>query len=496
LNIREAETVETLAPRRHTWNPLALMFLFVCFLAAAAGIAVSVSPRVRSLVGMAALPPVPLKVASTPDGADVFIDDEHVGRTPLEVQVSPTPHVVRIVRSGHRPWRQDVDPSLTPDVSAPLERIALASLEITSDPDHASVFLDDAYRGATPLVIPNIEAGSHALRVEKGHVYQPALKPIDLEAGQTLKLDIALASNLESYYHARIKEEPGALSNYTELVHIHVLDRAAPKAVAVIVAGLKALKTGETEAAEISRFYSELKTVYAGSAGPLDAATSKTLLDGILTLFEQLASVSGASYTTYTPLATFLLQAGRTADVIAVCDKVSGTGKRPGYVHYQVGRAVAKTTGGAAALAILQRSIELNAKYYPAHYYIGTIHHRAGTLDKALASYEAAEKLLASGASSYYQGLIQYNIARICAARADVAGAIKRYEAALAVKTSASYSNEWRLSYAQFLATNGKKEEAIKHYTVLRTSSASNYTTVKAAAAALKQLGVKKEKKK
>jgi tetratricopeptide (TPR) repeat protein len=387
-----------------------------------------------------------------------------------------------------------VYPALSPEIRAELEPIALATLRVESVPDHANVFLDEAFRGTTPLHIPNVEAGRHVLRVEKNHVYQPVMKEVELKEGETLAVTVPLDSNLENYYLARIKESPKKLSNYTEFVHLHVLNNAPEKAVDVILQAVAALKGGEAKPSELARFTSEVSSVYGGSAGPLDDATRKKFLDGLVDLFEQVAGTADVSYATYTPIASLLIQAGRTKDVLAVCDRLGDAGKRPGYLHYQIGRAIAKTAGSATALAILARSIELNPKYYPAHYYVGTIHHRNGNLDKAMASYQEAEKLLSKGSSSYYQGLVQYNIARVLAAKGDVAGATARFEKALAVKTSPAYVNQWRLDYAQFLATNGKKAEAIKQYTELRrtaTSSTHRYAAIKA----LKRLGVTPKKK-
>jgi hypothetical protein len=47
-----------------------------------------------------------LSVASTPDGADIEIDGSSVGNTPSTVDVAAGEHVVKVTKSGYKPWER------------------------------------------------------------------------------------------------------------------------------------------------------------------------------------------------------------------------------------------------------------------------------------------------------------------------------------------------------------------------------------------------------
>jgi hypothetical protein len=144
-----------------------------------------------------------LLVRSTPAGALVFVDGQEYGLTPVAVRdLSIGGHRVRVVRDGYvaeevrvvitpsrpsqsltidlerpasaaargaRPTRPAARrappaPTATP-APAPSERFT-GTLTIISRPPGAAVFLDSRLVGMTPLSLPSVSAGSHAIRLE------------------------------------------------------------------------------------------------------------------------------------------------------------------------------------------------------------------------------------------------------------------------------------------------------------------------------------------
>jgi serine/threonine-protein kinase len=138
-----------------------------------------------------------LLVRSTPSGARVFVDGHEYGTTPVPVRdLSRGLHRVRVVRDGYATVERRVlltpaRPSLT--IVVPLARRPPASrstesrtadalaarpsapstvgrfvgaLTVESRPSGARVFLDGALVGTTPLQLPEVRAGSHALMLE------------------------------------------------------------------------------------------------------------------------------------------------------------------------------------------------------------------------------------------------------------------------------------------------------------------------------------------
>jgi hypothetical protein len=132
-----------------------------------------------------------LLVRSTPLGARVLVDGREYGRTPLTVgNLSRGTHRVRVIRDGYEPDERQVTVTsaqrahsmtvrLSPRRGAPQRAAAVSSaatrpaapsaapLTVESRPAGAMVFLDGRLVGTTPLVIPDVAAGDHALHLDR-----------------------------------------------------------------------------------------------------------------------------------------------------------------------------------------------------------------------------------------------------------------------------------------------------------------------------------------
>jgi serine/threonine-protein kinase len=135
-----------------------------------------------------------LLVRSTPAGATVFVDGREYGRTPVAIRdLSRGAHRVRLVRDGYAPAERRV--VITPSRPAQSIVVPLAApratasrgtrstipapsspatmgrysgdLVIESKPPGAKVYLDNKLAGTTPLSLPMVPAGSHAVRLER-----------------------------------------------------------------------------------------------------------------------------------------------------------------------------------------------------------------------------------------------------------------------------------------------------------------------------------------
>jgi len=134
-------------------------------------------------------------IRSTPEGASVSVDGRDYGKTPATVRdLARGPHQVRVTRDGYaaqerrvvlsssRP-AQSVNVSMvrtpvpTPPrsaaaapasspASAPTTGRAAGALAVDSRPTGARVFLDGKPIGTTPLMVPSVPAGDHAVRLE------------------------------------------------------------------------------------------------------------------------------------------------------------------------------------------------------------------------------------------------------------------------------------------------------------------------------------------
>jgi len=152
-----------------------------------------------------------VNIQSTPAGANAFLDGTLVGLTPVTVSgVTPGSHQVRIEKTGYEPYQMTASvsagattlvsavltpgptpttttPAPTPTATTPQPTPTQTSagegtLYIRSSPFGARVLVDDVYRGLTPLLLPNVPAGTRQVTLEKAG-YQTKTFPVTIPVG-------------------------------------------------------------------------------------------------------------------------------------------------------------------------------------------------------------------------------------------------------------------------------------------------------------------------
>jgi len=117
-----------------------------------------------------------LLVRSTPAGARVSIDGRDAGVTPAVVRdLARGSHSVRVTRDGYiaeerriviAPRREAVSITVPLSPAVATNGRFVGDLTVQSRPTGAKVFLDGKLIGMTPLSIPAVRAGEHAVRLE------------------------------------------------------------------------------------------------------------------------------------------------------------------------------------------------------------------------------------------------------------------------------------------------------------------------------------------
>jgi len=111
--------------------------------------------------------------ASTPSGADLFIDGIYYGTTPRIVRnVPPGLRTIRLSLDGYRDYEQKVTVKPLGIVSLSGIRLvkegpATGSLRVQSFPKWAEVYMDSTLVGSTPLTLTNVVVGQHQITVKK-----------------------------------------------------------------------------------------------------------------------------------------------------------------------------------------------------------------------------------------------------------------------------------------------------------------------------------------
>ncbi len=169
-----------------------------------------------------------LKVQSTPT-ASVFLDNKHMGRTPVETKVVAGDYTIRLVpettTQALASWQGSV--KITPDIltyvnaslaesefvssveTMWLEKITskLAEVSVTTNPDGATASIDGETKGITPISIPNIAAGDHNLAIASPGFLSRNMK-IKTTAGYKLNAVVKLALSGESPQEASASPTP------------------------------------------------------------------------------------------------------------------------------------------------------------------------------------------------------------------------------------------------------------------------------------------------
>jgi hypothetical protein len=107
-----------------------------------------------------------LIVNSSPAGADVYIDNNYVGQSPIRTSVDQGTHTLRVEKQGYQTHEETI--GINSDTSRSIvlqEQVQIYRVEINSNVYGANVYVDGTYRGRTPLIM-NLERGSHNFKVE------------------------------------------------------------------------------------------------------------------------------------------------------------------------------------------------------------------------------------------------------------------------------------------------------------------------------------------
>ncbi|WFN33535.1 PEGA domain-containing protein [Methanogenium sp. S4BF] len=148
-----------------------------------------------------------VEVGSTPGGSAVFLDGTYMGQTPVNsyfdlTSVLQGSHTIRITHPDFEDYSQTmyvkggsvmtVNAQLTPNAPSPTPDTT-GQLIVSSTPTGAEVYLDNAFRGITPVTLPDIPAGSHTVTVKQTG-YTDASQTVTVTGGQSTPVALGLVA--------------------------------------------------------------------------------------------------------------------------------------------------------------------------------------------------------------------------------------------------------------------------------------------------------------
>lgn len=110
------------------------------------------------------------QIISEPSGADIYLDEKHIGLTPQKKEKIPSgDYTLRLTKNKYKTHQETF---VIKDGDEPKFDVNLkpnfALLEINSAPETgATVYIDDDEVGTTPYFDPMIQAGTYTVRIEK-----------------------------------------------------------------------------------------------------------------------------------------------------------------------------------------------------------------------------------------------------------------------------------------------------------------------------------------
>lgn len=116
-----------------------------------------------------------IKLSSNPAGAEVVIDGNIVGSTPIQSLKLPSGEYLLVVRTEY--YKEHHEMIMIHDgetLDRDIDMIAdFGRLSVQGFPEGAKIYVDDEYRGKVPSIIEPVAVGPHKLTISSGKHYKP-----------------------------------------------------------------------------------------------------------------------------------------------------------------------------------------------------------------------------------------------------------------------------------------------------------------------------------
>ncbi|MGQ0700867.1 MAG: PEGA domain-containing protein [Panacagrimonas sp.] len=135
----------------------------------------------------------PVSIRSVPAGAEILIDGVASGSTPKTLEVGSGAHEIGLRLEGHAQWKDRIAVTANEPLDLPEVKLLPAdgALKIASQPAGASVSVNGAFRGQTPLQVNLPPGRAHRIQFSAPG-YRPAERSVEMAAESSQDLSVAL----------------------------------------------------------------------------------------------------------------------------------------------------------------------------------------------------------------------------------------------------------------------------------------------------------------
>ena len=111
-------------------------------------------------------------ISSIPAGATIYLDGNYAGIAPRMISDIPTgKHAISLKLDGYYDWKSEIEivKGKTVTISAQMEKSEIpydGSINIQSTPSNAEVYVNDVFKGNTPLIIRELGPGTYHINLK------------------------------------------------------------------------------------------------------------------------------------------------------------------------------------------------------------------------------------------------------------------------------------------------------------------------------------------
>jgi formylglycine-generating enzyme required for sulfatase activity len=139
----------------------------------------------------------PVTVSSSPAGAEILVDGQVVGTTPVDLELTAGQRDIELRLRGYNAWQDSITVLADqPQVLPPVELTqADGRIELVTDPDAAAVSVNGEFRGQTPMTLRLDPGRQHSLSVTKPG-YETVTRSLSVEADSGRQLELSLVAQI------------------------------------------------------------------------------------------------------------------------------------------------------------------------------------------------------------------------------------------------------------------------------------------------------------
>jgi len=136
-----------------------------------------------------------LVIDSTPGEADVTVNGQPSGTTPLRKEFEQGRYRVSVTKDGFSTFEESIIVERNKTVTRTVQLTRLPGrLKLTSTPSGAAITINGKIEGSTPLTVSNLKPGTYKVTAEKAG-FDPSVQEIETVAGKEIPFHFDLGAN-------------------------------------------------------------------------------------------------------------------------------------------------------------------------------------------------------------------------------------------------------------------------------------------------------------